>query len=108
MAVDATGFEGDGRDTALSQPRDQFAQAGRVGRELADGVGAIGCGIDADPVGGVADIDARRMLMHDWHLHHLLLGVELLLGFTGETVGLFLNPFLLLLLARLLVFGRFL
>ena len=108
MAVDATGFEGDGGDTALSQPRGARAQTRRVSGKLACRVGAIGRCFDADPMRGIADIDARRMLMHDWHLHHLLLGVELLLGFTGETVGLFLNPFLLLLLARLLVFGRFL
>ena len=42
----------------MSQPLDEAAEARRVGGELADGVGAVGGRIDADPVGGVADVDA--------------------------------------------------
>ena len=45
-------------DTALSQPLDEAAEARRVGGELADGVGAVGSRGDADPVAGVADVDA--------------------------------------------------
>ncbi len=39
VAVDAGGFEGDGGDAALSQPGDELTQPGRVGGELAHGVG---------------------------------------------------------------------
>jgi hypothetical protein len=43
-------------------PGDELPQAGRVGGELADGrVAAVG--IDADPVAGIADIDAGRLGM---------------------------------------------
>lgn len=87
MAVGAGSFEGDGGDTVLAQPSDQLAQAGRVGGKLADGRGAA-VGIDADPVGGIADIDAGGTdVLHrqrcqfgagggfvDWHRHERLLG----------------------------------
>ena len=58
VAVDTAGFEGDGRDTAVSQPGDEVTEAGRVGGELARGGGAVGRGRDADPVGAVTDVDA--------------------------------------------------
>jgi hypothetical protein len=55
--IDAGGFEGDGGDALLPQPVEQLPQARRVGGELADGrVAAVG--INTDPVGGIADIDA--------------------------------------------------
>ena len=58
VAVDAAGFEGDGGDAAARQPGDELPQSGRVGGELAHGVGAVGSLLDADPVAGVADVDA--------------------------------------------------
>ena len=50
VAVDAGGLQGDGGDAAVPQPGDELAQPGGVGGELADGVGAVGGGLDADPV----------------------------------------------------------
>jgi len=44
---------------------------GRVRGELAGGVGAIGCGIDADPVTGIADINASGMCVLDRQGCHL-------------------------------------
>ena len=62
VAVGAGGFEGDVGDAVLSQPGDEQPQAGGVGGELAHGrVAAVG--VDADPVRGVADVDAGRLGM---------------------------------------------
>ena len=60
VAVRARGLEGDGRDTVLSQPGDEVAESGRVGRELGR-VGVRG----GDPVGPVADVDAGRVAVGD-------------------------------------------
>ena len=57
VTVDAAGFEGDGGDAAPRQPGDELPQAGRMGGELAHGV-AVGRLIDADPMRGIADVDA--------------------------------------------------
>src|SRR5262249_57939828 len=63
LAVGAAGFQGDGRDPAEAPPGDELAQSGRVGRERAHRVGAIGGGLDTDPVAGIADIDTGGVLV---------------------------------------------
>ena len=65
MAIDAAGFEGDGGDAAPRQPGDELTQTGRVGGELAHGVGTVGSLIDADPVRSVADVNAGRVSVLD-------------------------------------------
>lgn len=54
-----------GGATALPEPGDELAQSRRVRGELAHGVGAVGRGIDADPVAGIADGDAGGLLVAD-------------------------------------------
>ena len=58
VTVDAGGLQGEGGDGTELEPGDELAQTRRVGGELADGRGAVGGGLDADPVGAVADVDA--------------------------------------------------
>jgi hypothetical protein len=73
----------DGPDPAVLQPGDELAQSGGVGRELADGVGTVGGGLDADPVTGIADPDAGGVLVLDRQ------GGELgtLLGLAADLLG---------------------
>jgi len=71
MSVDSAGFECDSGDTAVSQLGDEFTQSGRVCGELAGGVGAVGCGLDADPVTGIADINTGGVRVVDRQSRHL-------------------------------------
>jgi hypothetical protein len=86
VAVGTGRFQGDGGDLVGAQPGDELPQAGSVGGELADGRVAT-VGIDAHPVGGIADIDAGGLdVLHrqcgqlgarrrfvDWFRHDSLL-----------------------------------
>ncbi len=65
MSVDTAGLQGDRDNRALSQPLDELAESGSVGRELANGVGAIRGSFDTDPVAGVADVDAGGLAVLD-------------------------------------------
>src|SRR5262249_18309261 len=71
VAVDPGGLQGDCGDATVTQPGDQLAQPLGVGGELADGVGAVGGGGDADPVALVGDVDATGVGVADGQGGHL-------------------------------------
>src|SRR5438270_5871059 len=65
MSVDAAGLESDGGHGTELEPGDELAQSGGVGGELTNRVGSIRGGLDTDPVGQVADVDAGSVLVLD-------------------------------------------
>ena len=65
VAVGPAGLQRDGGDGARREPGDELTQPGGVGRPLADGVGAVGRGVDARPVGPLPHVDAGRVAVGD-------------------------------------------
>lgn len=65
VGVGTRGFQGHGGDSALSQPVHDLPQSGCVRGELTDGIAAVRRCFDADPMAGVANVDAGGMVVLD-------------------------------------------